>query len=110
MGFACVRGGSRECDGCGACTALPAYVEDALDSAQDVSEKATKKASDLGSKIEDMISQIEDMQGELQGALDSIPAGYEDTDEYSRLEHNIDTLDAVIDAAQDFLTSIGEFD
>lgn len=98
MSFACVRGG-RECDGCMACQ----EVDDSVDLSE-----ATRTIDDCGKdkkivveKLSEIRDILTDMRDTCLSAMESIPPGYEDTQEFGSLEHNVDRIDAALDWLDD---------
>lgn len=105
MAFACVNGG-RECDGCMACQSLPAHVEIALGCATKFLDYQGSKLKAIKIKLEDIVSRLEEMRVDTQDTMDGIPEGYEDSSEYSSLEHNLDAIDSALDYLTDVQDSV----
>ena len=109
MAFSCAKGFKAECDGCGACTCLSPAEEDALEEAEDA-QKAVYKELILPvmTKIDEIRERLEEAESRYQDAQDAIPAGLEETSEYSNLEHNLEAVQKALDYLIDVEEGVNE--
>lgn len=113
MSFACVNGGHL-CTGCMDCqtpTEAEQYILDKLEEAEAERKRIYKELIlPAQTRYDELKERLENAEAELQAAQDSIPEGCEDSEEYEKIEQNLDKLSEALDYLIDVASSINEIE